>query len=87
MRPFDLSPSRALIYLKGRSSYIIFRKIPNFRLRYPNGSFWSHGKFIRSISDVNAGIVDDYIAEQQFSAFMRPKEDADLNQLNLLKFF
>ncbi len=84
---FDLSPSRAMMYLKGRSSYLIFRKIPNFRLRYPNGSFWSPGKFIRSISDVTAGIVDDYIAEQQFAEFMKPKEENTNNQLNLSAFF
>ena len=85
--PFDLSPSRAMMYLKGRSSYIIFRKFPNFRLRYPNGSFWSPGKFIRSISDVTAGVVDDYIAEQQFAEFMQPKKEDNLNQLNLSVFF
>ncbi len=85
--PFDLSPSRAIMYLKGRSSYLIFRKFPNFRLRYPNGSFWSPGKFIRSISDVTSGIVDDYIAEQEFVAFMQPNKEVDSNQLDLLKVF
>jgi putative transposase len=64
--PFDMSPSRALMLLKGKSAYMIFRSFPNFRLRYPKGSFWSPGKFVRSMSDVPAHLVDAYIERQQF---------------------
>jgi REP element-mobilizing transposase RayT len=63
--PFTMSPSRALMYLKGRSSYLIFRRFPNFRKRYPRGSFWSPGKFMRSISEVTSEVVDEYIGKQQ----------------------
>jgi len=62
--PFTMSPSKAAMYLKGRSSYLIFRRFPNFRKRYPDGSFWSPGKFIRSVSEVTSDIVDQYIRKQ-----------------------
>ena len=65
--PFTMSPSKALMYLKGRSSYLIFRRFPTFRKRYPQGSFWSPGKFLRSISEVTLGVVDDYIEKQQMN--------------------
>ena len=63
--PFTLSPSKAAMYLKGRSAYLIFRRFPNFRKRYQKGNFWSPGTFIRSISEVTSDIVDDYIQKQQ----------------------
>lgn len=43
--PPDMSQSKALQFLKGVSSYIIFRKEPKFKLRYPKGGLWSPGKY------------------------------------------
>lgn len=63
--PFTMSPSKALMYLKGSSAYLLFRRFPNFRKRYPRGSFWSPGKFIRSISEVTSEVVDGYIEKQR----------------------
>ena len=59
--PFDLSVSKAMQYFKGGSSYRIFRRHPNFRLRYPKGHFWSCGYFSRSISNVTSKAVNNYI--------------------------
>ena len=64
--PFDMSPSEAMGKMKGRSAYLIFRKFPNFRLRYPRGHFWSIGKFSRSMSGVSSDVVGNYIEAQQF---------------------
>lgn len=85
--PFVLSPSLALLYLKGGSAYLIFRRFPNFRKRYPKGSFWSPGKFVRSISDVTAVVVDDYIMEQQFEKLVGVKDESSSSQLGLSSFF
>ncbi len=87
--PFDMSPSRAAMLLKGRSAYLIFRRFPNFRKRYPRGNFWSPGKFIRSISEVTSDIVDEYIEKQQFDKLQRSLEENDgmFGQVSLEKFF
>ena len=63
--PFSMAPSRALMLLKGRSAYLISRKFPGFRKRYPRGHFWSIGKFVRSISNVTSGAIKNYIENQQ----------------------
>jgi REP element-mobilizing transposase RayT len=39
--PKRYSVMEAEIMLKGRSAQCIFARIPNFRKRYPRGSFWS----------------------------------------------
>jgi len=87
--PFTMSPSKAAMYLKGRSAYLIFRKFPNFRKRYPKGNFWSPGTFFRSISEVTSEVVDEYIEKQQFhklESSLRENEGM-FNQPTLLDFF
>jgi len=63
--PFSMSVSKAKQFLKGISSYKIFRKHPNFRLRYPKGHFWSCGTFCRSISNVTSSAVKNYIENHE----------------------
>ena len=65
--PTDMSQSKAIQLLKGRSSYELFRAIPEFRLRYPKGSLWSKGNFKGSIGRVTAEVVQKYIRDQQLS--------------------
>ena len=86
--PFDMSPSDALRILKGRSAYLIFRRFPNFRLRYPKGHFWSPGKFGRSISNVTSGAIKSYIENQQFDKLHETIDqiDQEPDQLNLTNF-
>lgn len=86
--PFDMSPAQALGLIKGRSAYLIFRRFPNFRLRYPKGHFWSKGNFARSISGITSGTVDNYIENQQFDKLQETIREAqeELKQLNLLDF-
>jgi len=65
--PVAMSQSKAMQLLKGRSSYELFRAIPEFRLRYPRGSLWSKGNFKASIGNNTAETVKKYIREQQAS--------------------
>ncbi|MCL4552706.1 MAG: IS200/IS605 family transposase [Candidatus Marsarchaeota archaeon] len=60
----SISISELLHQLKGRSSYELFRLEPKFRLRYPRGSFWSPGKFYRSVGDVDLETVRHYVRNQ-----------------------
>jgi len=56
----DMSPSKAFRCLKGASSFTLFRIIPNFRKRYPRGSFWGRNGTFRSVGDVDTQTVVEY---------------------------
>ena len=60
----SVSISTLLQQLKGVSSYELFRFEPKFRLRYPNGAFWSPGKFYRSVGDVDLETTRNYVQAQ-----------------------
>lgn len=62
--PPKISLSTATQYLKGKSSYLFFRKHPNMRLRYPKGHLWSPGKFYRTVGDVDLEHMRTYVREQ-----------------------
>jgi len=63
--PSDISQSRAVQLLKGASSYELFRTVPNFRLRYPKGSFWSKGNFKDSVGRITTDTAQRYVRDQQ----------------------
>jgi putative transposase len=63
--PATMSVSHALHLLKGASSYELFRRQPLFRYRYSRGSFWSPGKFYRSIGDADTATVLEYVKNQR----------------------
>ncbi len=65
--PADMSQSKAMQLLKGRSSYELFKAISEFRLRYPRDSLWSKGNFKDSVGRVTAEVVKKYIHDQQAS--------------------
>ena len=63
--PPEMSQSKAIQLLKGASSYELFRLIPNYRLRYPKGSFWSKGNFKDTVGRVTIEVARKYVREQQ----------------------
>jgi putative transposase len=62
--PPSMSQSKVLQLLKGNLSYQLFRKQPKFRLRYPQGHFFSPGAYISSVGYNTITIVDNYIKNQ-----------------------
>jgi putative transposase len=59
------SLSEVLQYLKGGSSYRLFKLYPELREKYWGGSLWSNGKFYRSIGNVTADTIKQYINDSQ----------------------
>lgn len=59
--PPSMSVSKAFQLLKGASSYVMFRAFPNFRKRYPRGSFWGQGGKFRSVGDVHVSEAINYV--------------------------
>ena len=63
--PPTMSVSKALQLLKGTSSRELFKRKPNFKLRYSKGHFWSPGKFYRSVGDADMETVLQYVRNQR----------------------
>ena len=61
----SMSQSKALQLLKGGSSYLLFRQQPKFRLRYPQGHFWSPGAYAGSVGYTTVDAVDNYVRNQE----------------------
>lgn len=62
--PMTMTPSGALHKLKGISAKLIFEKVPNFRLRYLEGHFWSRGKFAASVGFITVEFANEYVRNQ-----------------------
>ncbi len=63
--PKTYSITVAEIMLKSRSSLRIFEKHPNFRKRYPRGSFWSGYEHHESTGRKDIKAADAYILSQE----------------------
>lgn len=59
------SLSEVIQYLKGGSSYRLFKLHPEMRNQCWGGSLWSSGKFYRSVGNVTADTIKHYIRESQ----------------------
>ncbi len=65
--PNTMPITYAMQLLKGYSSYVVFREIPNHRLRYPRGSFWSQYYSSGSVGPNDRKTVINYIEKQDIS--------------------
>jgi len=63
--PPTISVVKALQLFKGISSYKLFKQHPWLRNHFRKGHFWSPGKFFRSVGNVTADVIRNYIAESQ----------------------
>lgn len=61
--PPTMSISKALNLLKGYSSYKLFLKHKWLRSYFRKGHFWSPGKFFRSVGNVTAEAIKNYISQ------------------------
>ncbi len=59
------SLSEVIQYLKGGSSYRLFKLHPDVNKRYWGGSLWSNDKFYRSVGNVTVDTIKHYIKESQ----------------------
>jgi len=60
----SMSQSKVLQLLKGGLSYRLFRANKNFRLRYPQGHFFSRGACATSVGYTTIDVVDNYVRNQ-----------------------
>ena len=62
--PNEMTDSRALLLLKGRSSYLIFRNREHVRLRYQNGHFWAPSSCSLTVGHNDISTCINYIKNQ-----------------------
>jgi len=65
--PNTMSVSFAVQLLKGYSSYVVFREMPNHRKRYWSGHFWSAGYSNGSVGPADEDTIRNYIRKQDVS--------------------
>jgi len=63
--PHNITDSKALGLLKGRSAYLIFRNKEKIRLRYPQGHFWAAGGFASTVGYTDVATTLRYIQNQE----------------------
>src|SRR3989338_1545554 len=61
--PLTMAPSKALNLIKGFSAYLLFKIVPNLRLRYRKGHLWSKGKFAASVGHITLENAKKYLEE------------------------
>ena len=69
----SMSQSKAIQLLKGFTSYMLFKTLPNLRLRYPKGHLWSRGNFKDSVGRITSEAAESYVRQQ--SAYQMSIED------------
>ena len=70
--PPQLSVSRAVQYLKGKSSHRLLSEFRNLKKRYWGQHLWARGYFVASSGNVTDEVWKEYIKNQQ-----PPKPDDD----------
>ncbi len=65
--PNTISVSKVAQLLKGYSAYVVFREIPNHRLRYPRRTFWTAGYSNSSVGPATEETIKNYIRRQDIS--------------------
>ena len=62
--PRGMSDATALNFVKGFSSFILFRLVPNFRKRYPKGCLWAPSSFSATVGYTELDSVVEYVKNQ-----------------------
>ena len=62
--PPKFSVSQFMVYLKGKSSLLIFDKHANLKYKFGNRRFWPEGYYV-SVVGFNEATVKKYIREQE----------------------
>ena len=62
--PKGMSDVKAVNLLKGFTSFLLFRLVPNFRKRYPKGALWSQGYFSATVGFSDLEKTISYVNNQ-----------------------
>ena len=60
-----LSVSEVMLYVKGKSSLMIFDLHPEFGQGWGNRHFWARGYYVATVDNVNESTIVEYIKNQE----------------------
>lgn len=61
----SFSVSKAIMLFKGITGYYMLKQFPYLRHYYRKHHFWTAGKFFRSVGNVTADVIENYISQSQ----------------------
>ena len=73
-----LSISSFMVYLKGKSSFMIFHRHANLKYRYGNRKFWCRGYYVDTVGK-NKKVIEEYIRNKL-------QEDIASDQITLKEY-
>lgn len=76
--PPKISVSSFVVYLKGKSSLMIFDRHANLKYKYENRKFWCKGFYVDTVGR-NKKVIEEYIRNQI-------QEDIVADQLTMKEF-
>lgn len=65
--PYDVTPKYVITLMKVKTASMLFRNFPWLKRYFLKGHFWSPGKFFRSVGNVTADVIQNYIKYSQGS--------------------
>ena len=63
--PPKMSVSDFMLYLKGKSSLMLFDRHPEYRNKWGERHFWSRDYYVSTVGNVNEETIIKYIQEQE----------------------
>ncbi len=85
--PPSVSISYVLAFLKAKTAGMLFRNFPGLKSIFPKKHFWSSGKFFRSVGNVTADVIKNYIRYSQGEwKTVFPQRHAYYNQQRLTTY-
>lgn len=76
--PPSMSVSSFVVYLKGKSTLMIFERHANLKYKYGNRHFWCRGYYVDTVGK-NTAAIKEYIQNQL-------KEDLEYDQMSLVEY-
>ena len=76
--PPKMSVADFMVYLKGKSSLMIFDQHANLKYKYGNRHFWCRGYYVDTVGR-NEKVIQEYIKRQL-------EEDQRIDQLSLIEY-
>ena len=61
--PLTMTPIKALNYIKGFTSFCLFKTCPKLKQIYPRKHLWSHGKFVGSVGHITLDKAKEYVSK------------------------
>lgn len=63
--PPKMSVADFMAYHKGKSTWMLFDRYPEYRQKWTDRHFWARGYYVSTVGNVNEETIIQYIKEQE----------------------